>query len=205
MFIEDDDVKLWTELYIDKENNVRESYNSFNVFSEFYVDAEVVPTAKELSALSGFKKNTIQTWITKNKYKERRQAKKDYERLKNKELKDNLTNIMLVVTAKQIRNNSENDDKFIDKENSEIAKINELSVGSKEFNDLMKLHKFNKNSILKTHDSLKSFNELNEFDEIKNTDNNLINELLEKIEDSRINKSLESINQLKKEYENEPY
>lgn len=121
-------------------------------------------------------------WIIKNKAAEDSVSEDVSDNNDNKELKDNLIDMLLSDIDNQIRVNSFNDCRFFEKENSEISKLDNLSIGSVEFKELMKLHEFNKNSVIKTIECLNKFNEISDEDV---EDNTAINSFLEAMKINR--------------------
>lgn len=109
-------------------------------------------------------------WIIKNKAAAEENVSEDVSDNKdNKELKDNLIEMLLSDIDSQIRVNSFNDGRFFQKETTEISKLDNYSIGSAEFKELMKLHDFNKNSVIKTIECLIKFNEISDEDVEDNT------------------------------------
>lgn len=104
------------------------------------------------------------------------------EKQNNHKLKHELHRKLLETIANQIDFNSKNDYKFIDKENSVIAKIDELDIDADEFKDLMKLHEFNKNSLLKSIEYFKEFDDVNYSDD---SDNSAITSFLDAMKFNR--------------------
>ncbi len=99
----------------------------------------------------------------------------------NQKLKDELNKKLLETIANQIDFNSENDYRFINKENAEITKLDELNIDDAKFHDLMKLHEFNKDSLIKSITVFKEFDEVNSDTE----DNSAINTFLDALQINR--------------------
>lgn len=103
----------------------------------------------------------------KSKHMKRKRLNDNLEE-KEDNSEEKLSDVLLSDVSNQLKINSENDNKFLNKELYEIGKVEDLDVGSVEFKELMKLHMFNKKCTLKTIESLKEYKDLDSEDTVDN-------------------------------------
>ena len=199
----DEEVHIWEQPYIT--DKLREPPESFETFTNYYLDATKVPTVKELVAITGYKKTRIESWLFKYKYRHRRLEKQKYLQLeKSKAIKKNnevITPILAQLNKAIVQSNTNIVKDSLERQNTldsmETLEPERLQI-HKENNDNTKSYKT-------LGEALITVNEFDDYTKRAGQDNKVFDELIEQVEKVRFNENKDKINQLKGEYEDEEY
>ena len=192
------------ERYINKLGK-KESENSYNTFHKIYLKTTPSPTYKELAKITGFAESTCRNWINFNEYQKRKeQIIAHQEEEKNNAIKN--TNDIIIQSLAKLQemhvtshNNTVQD--TINRQNI----LPKLETTDKTRIQLHKEDTENNKSWILLLEGLEKTNNFDDYMKEAAQDTTVLNELLEKIEDTRIGRSIDLTNKLKEEYKDEEY
>ena len=192
-----DELEIWEKPYIAK--GVKEPPESFETFTNHYVDVNPEPTVNDLVRVTGFKRDRLNLWKSKYKYRDRRIAKRQHiQQEKQKAIKKS-NEVIAPVLAKI--------NEMITKSNARTIQdtiTRQDNLQTYETNDprRIELHKENTENT-KTYkilnEALITNNEFDDYIKAASQDTTVINELLERAEDYTLDESLKETKKLEEE------
>ena len=197
------DKAIWNEPYIAP--GIKEPPASFETFTKHYVDVSPEPTIQQLSELTGQPFKKVERWKYRYKYRERRNAKQQYEQQQIDTAAKRSLDTIIPILTKLDKYEVEIHEASITDTHKRIKTIHKLKTNDEQRTQILYEEQTIPKTLTKFKESLQSTQSLDDYRKQSAQDTTVINELLEKVEDKRTNNSLQITQQLEEEYKDEEY
>lgn len=197
------DKAIWNEPYIAP--GIKEPPASFETFTKHYVDVSPEPTIQQLAEVTGQPFKKVERWKYRYKYRERRTAKQQYEQHQIDTAAKRSLDTILPILTRLDQLEAEIHQEAIQDTHRRIQKINKLPSKDPNRTQLLLEEQSIPKTLSKFKESLQSTQALDDYKKQAAQDTTVLNELLEKVEDSRTHNSLNTTHTLYEEYQDEEY